>query len=156
MKNLLILLLFFPLLARAQAPAPCPCTPWENSAEWFALVTDHNLFGGPGPWLRWSCYSQSKEIPAGSLQSSGPLKRCAVAQPWGVVDLRKLGDRIETIRSSADPRAAFVASWKRHVTLPLSDPSLASMRAAMDAAIPPTTPASAIEVKAPNDARGLN
>jgi hypothetical protein len=145
--KILAALLFAASAAHAQAPAPCPCTPWESSPQWFALVVDHNLFGGPGPWLRWSCYSQSKEIPAGSTQAPGPVRRCAIAQPWGSVDLRKLGDRVETIRLSPDSRAAFVSSWRRHVTLPLSDPSLASMRAAMHAAIPPTTPASAIEVR---------
>lgn len=140
MKFLFAVFLLLPLLVRAQAPAPCPCTPMQNDAEWFALVIDHNVFGGPGPWLRWACYPQ--KIPEGSLHAPHPT-RCAIAQPWGLIDLRKLGDRIETIRASADPRAAFIASWKRHVTLPLSDPALADMRAAMRAALPASAAASA-------------
>ena len=134
MKHLIIaILLSICGAARAQAPAPCPCHAAQDDAEWLALVVDHNLFGGPGPWLRWACYPQ--KIPEGSLHAPHPT-RCSIAQPWGAIDLRKLGDRIETLRSSADPRAAFAASWKRHVTLPLSDPSLAGMRAAMRAALP--------------------
>jgi hypothetical protein len=133
MKHLLIsMALCVPLLAHAQ-PKPCDCQPWSDDEQWFAMVVDHNLFGGPGPWLRWACYSQI--IPPGSETAPAPFY-CTIAQPWGAIDLRKLGDRIETIRASADPRAAFIASWKRHVTLPLSDPSLAGMRAAMRAALP--------------------
>jgi len=130
MKGLALLLLS--LLcgpAFAQAPEPCPCAPFENSERYYAIVLGHNLFGGPGPWLRWGCYAQ----PVNAGPTPDPPRYCTIAQPWGVIDIRKLGDRIETIRSSADPLAAFRSSWSRHVTLPLADPSLAPLRAAIAA-----------------------
>jgi len=123
-------MLFVSAPSWAQAPEPCRCAPFESSDAHFALIVSYNVVGGPGPWLKWACYPQ--QIPPGATQAPAPTY-CTVAAPWSVVDLRKLGDRIETIRASADPLAAFRSSWKRHVTLPLSDPSLKPLRDAIAA-----------------------
>jgi len=112
------------------APEPCPCAPFENSPEYYALVLSYNLVGGPGPWLVWSCYPQ--RIPAGST-TAPPPKRCALVDRWQNVTLAKLGDRAETVRKASDPVAAFRASWKRHVAVPMSDPQFDEVRAAMAA-----------------------
>lgn len=133
MRLLLVLMLLLCGPARAQAPEPCPCAWWQDDADQYAMIVSHNLFGGPGPWLRWHCYGQ--KIPEGSTQAPAP-RVCTIAAPWSAIDLRRIGDRIDTIRSASDWKAAARAAWKRHVTLPMSDPSLAGMRAAMRAALP--------------------
>lgn len=112
------------------APLPPPCTPWQNDAQWYALIVGYNVFGGPGPFLVYHCYSQI--IPPGSTQAPAPI-RVTIAQPWGSIDLTKLGSRIETIRKAANPTQAFKNAWKRYVTLPLDDPSLAEVVAAANA-----------------------
>lgn len=117
------LLFLFCAPAFAQ-PEPCRCAPFENSADYYAVIVSHNLIGGPGPWLKWACVGQT---------TPPTLAHCTIAAPWSVIDLRRLGDRIETIRAAADPIAAFKASWKRHVSLPLSDPSLTPLRDAIAA-----------------------
>lgn len=117
--------------AQTVTPPPLPpCKPWENNDKWFAMVVGYNLFGGPGPFLVYHCYSQI--IPEGSLHAPLPI-RVTIAQPWSSIDLTKLGSRIDTIRKSANPTRAFEIAWKRYVTLPMSDPSLAQVAAAASA-----------------------
>lgn len=117
--------------ASAQTAPPLPpCVPWQNDANWYALIVGYNVFGGPGPFLVYHCYSQI--IPPGSLHAPDPI-RVTIAQPWGAVDLTKLGSRIDTIRKSPNPTQAFKNAWRRYVTLQLSDPSLAEVAAAANA-----------------------
>lgn len=111
-------------------PPPPPCVPWQNDANWYALIVGYNVFGGPGPFLVYHCYNQI--IPPGSERPLPPV-RVTIAQPWGAIDLTKLGSRIETIRKSSNPTQAFKNAWKRYVTLPLADPSLAEVAAAASA-----------------------
>lgn len=122
--------------AQAQAPEPCVCAPFQDDDEWYALVISYNLVGNSGAWLRWRCYPQKITEPP------TPLRTCTIGQPWSSISLDKLGSRAETIRRWPDGRlrtpaeavAAFKAAWKRHVSLPLSDPSLDALRAEIDAA----------------------
>jgi hypothetical protein len=126
-----IICLFFLVwcsLSRAQAPEPCRCAWWQNDSDYYAMIVSHNLIGGPGPWIRWHCYAQA--IPEGATSTPGPAV-CTIAQPWAAITLTKIGDRLETIRAAPDWKAAARPSWKRHVTLPLSDPSLTEMREAI-------------------------
>lgn len=109
-------------------PPPCPCAPFESSANYYALVLSHNIIGGPGPWLVWSCYSMA---PFQNVEEVPPPHRCVLAARWQDVTLTKLGDRSETVRKASDPIAAFKASWRRHVDRSLTDPSLAEVRAAI-------------------------
>lgn len=118
--------------ASAQTAPPLPpCVPWQNDANWYALIVGYNVFGGPGPFLVYHCYEQ-KIGPAGVEVASPPV-RVTIAQPWGAVDLTKLGSRIDTIRKSPNPTQAFKNAWRRYVTLQLSDPSLAEVAAAANA-----------------------
>lgn len=111
-------------------PPPCPCAPFEDSANYYALVLSYNIAGGPGPWLAWSCYSAA---PFQNLVTPPPPRRCLLAARWQDITLTKLGSRLETIRASKDPLAAFRASWRRHVDRSAFDPSLAEVRAAAGA-----------------------
>jgi hypothetical protein len=119
--------LAFAAPVRAQAPEPCVCAPFENSQSYYAVIHSHNLLGGPGAWLKWGCYPN---LPPGS---PGSPRYCVLAAPWSAIDLRRLGDRADTIRNAPDPLAAFAASWRRNVTLPFSDPSFDAIRAAIAA-----------------------
>lgn len=113
-----------PAVAQTAAPIkPCVCAPFQNDDEQFAMILSHNLIGGPGPWLAWACYAQ--KIPEGSTQAPRP-RYCAMAAPWSAIDLRRLGDRFDTIRASPDPVKAFEAGWRRHVTVDLA--TAASLR----------------------------
>lgn len=126
--------------AHAQTPEPCPCAWWQDDADYYALIVSQNLVGGPGPWVRWQCYPQ--RIPPGSTHAPDPIG-CTLAAPWSAIDLRRLGDRLDTIRKAPDWKTAARTAWKRYVTLPLSDPSLAEVRAAIAAAEAPASQASA-------------
>lgn len=117
-------------MAQTSSPEPCKCRPLQNDDDFFALILSHNLAGGPGPWLLWACYPQV--IPPGSLEAPAPTY-CSIMAPWSAIDLRRLGDRADTIRRATDQAAAFAASWRRHVVLRADDQSLLEIRAAIRA-----------------------
>lgn len=97
------------LLAWCFASTAAPrCAPFEESATYRGTILDASLTDPSGPYLVWSC--QTTQPPT-------TITRHCIEAPWGVIDLRRLGDRSETIRANADPVAAFMASYKRHVTI---------------------------------------
>lgn len=108
MKYLLLALAL--LCGNAQAAR---CAPFEASAEYQGLVDEYSLTDATGPYLLWSCYDQR-------IAPTNVVTRHCLEGSWASLTLSKLGDRMETIRKSATPIAAFHASVKRHVTDPNS------------------------------------
>lgn len=95
------------LPAFAQA-APPRCAPFEDSARFTGMPIDYSVTDAAGPFLLWSCYAKTA--------ADGPWRtRHCIEAPWTAIDLRKIGDRSETIRASPQPLAAWSASYKRHV-----------------------------------------
>lgn len=113
-----------PASGQVQTPEPCPCSWWQNDDDYLGVITSQNVFRGPGIWAAYQCYPQT--FPPGATEAPPPV-RCVIAAPWSAVDLRRLGDRLDTIRNAADWKAAARTAWRRYVTLPLTDPSLAEI-----------------------------
>lgn len=88
--------------------ASARCAPFEDSAQYFGMIVDYSLAAPEGPHLIWDCYAK--------VIGQVPWKtRHCIHAPWTAIDLRRLGDRGDTIRKAADPVAAWHASYKRHV-----------------------------------------
>ncbi len=108
MKYLLLALAL--LCGNAQAAR---CAPFEDSADYLGRVDEYSLTDTTGPYLVWSCFEQ-RAAPVNTVS------RHCLEGSWSTLTLSKLGDRMETIRKSTTPIAAFHASVKRHVTDPAS------------------------------------
>lgn len=102
-------LLFSLLLTVASAVHAVPrCAPFESSPQFLGVITHHSISDPEGPYLLWKCYAMVPEVrPA--------ITRHCIAAPWSVIDLRRLGDRVDTIRNAPDPLAAWRSSYQRHV-----------------------------------------
>lgn len=83
-------------------------------------VTLTSTWSFAGAWMWWDCPEQGK--------------RAELATD-GSISLSALGGRFDTIKKYDDKQAAAADSWKRNVTLPLSDPRFDAVRAAMEADI---------------------
>ncbi len=97
------------LLTVASAANAAPrCAPFESSPQFLGVITHHSISDPEGPYLLWKCYAMAPTVlPA--------ITRHCVAAPWSAIDLRRLGDRADTIRQAPDPLAAWRASYQRHV-----------------------------------------
>lgn len=89
------------------------CAPFEDSADYFAMVGEYSLSDAEGPYLLWTCYAMDIAAPV-------RISVHCLEGSWATLTIAKLGDRAETVRKSATPIAAFHASVKRHVTDPKS------------------------------------
>ncbi len=58
-------------------------------------------------------------------------KAYATVWLWSDVSMTMLGGRLDTIRASADPKAAALASWERNVKTDWNLPKYASLKAAV-------------------------
>lgn len=107
MRTLIALL----LLALCQlAAAAYPCGPGIDSPGYTSLTVGADLHSGEGPLILWGCYpNQMNE----ATQAPAAASWHCLDDGWTNVDLRRLGDRTDTIRLAADRLAAFEASVKR-------------------------------------------
>lgn len=104
MKMLLWLLLMWCTASVAQSR----CAPFEDSDMAEGWVIQSSVTDSTGPYLVWAC--------ATVVDGQWIVIRHCIEATWAEIDLRRLGDRSETARSSANPIAAFHASYRRHVT----------------------------------------
>lgn len=80
-------------------------------------------------YVVWDCYAN--KIPEGALQTPGATRHCLVSD-WSLIDLRRLGDRSDTIRKAADQRAAWRIAWARFVQNEADPRCLAIMKSLKD------------------------
>jgi len=101
-----------PAVAATPTAAQMPrCAPFEDSPQFVGAVTHYSIVDPAGPWVLWNCYALQPGVT--------PVRtRHCLEASWAVIDLRRLGDRVDTVRLAADPPAAWSASYKRHVTVP--------------------------------------
>lgn len=93
--------------------AAAPCAPGEDSKEYFSMTVAFNLTDTKkDPFLVWECYSNA---PFQNRSTTPKPSRHCLVDSWSNMDLRRLGDRADTVRLAADPKAAFRASLARHV-----------------------------------------
>jgi hypothetical protein len=108
--------------AFAQTTNTPRCAPFEDSAKYTGMPIDYSLSAPAGPFLLWSCYAKDPaDLPWRT--------RHCIEAPWSAIDLRRLGDRSETIRAAPDPLAAWSASYKRHVSPTTSARCVALLKA---------------------------
>jgi len=107
MKRAVALVALVLVLLTGQAKA-APCAPFEHSAAWTGIVVEWSLSDPEGPFVVWSCFAMTLDAPV-------QVTRNCLEAPWSAIDLRRLGDRSDTIRNAADPLAAWAAALKRYV-----------------------------------------
>jgi hypothetical protein len=104
----LALLLLAPVFACAQAPAVPTCWP----AEVGGTATQGGLgITANGAFVWWRCPDARLHYLVRDLSLS----------------FSSVGGRFDTVMNAADKQAAAVASWKRNVTLPGSDPRFSAI-----------------------------
>lgn len=108
----LLALLAFARPAHAQTPGDLQCLPQQEGGTGSPAHTGWSL---NGRWTWWWC------------PHADGRQRLTLIVGTPAATLRNIGDRIDTIRLAPDKLAAARASWRRHVTLPLSDPLFAAV-----------------------------
>jgi len=96
-----------PALAVDSASLP-RCAPFEDSPQFIGFVTHYSIIDPAGLWVLWNCYA----VQIGTL----PVRtRHCLEAPWSAIDLRRLGDRVDTVRSAPAPLVAWTTAYKRYV-----------------------------------------
>ena len=78
-----------------------------RTASYVPEILAYSATDPDGPFLIWRCTTKAQPITR--------TLHCIEA-PWAAIDLRRLGDRADTIRKAADPQLAWDAAYKRFVT----------------------------------------
>jgi hypothetical protein len=121
-KSLFLTLNLF-LFSQSIHAAPCPCMPFEDSV---AYLGSSPLVGATpnGYFASYSCHLK--------VDINAPIKLCTILVRKDYASLTSIAGKVTTALSSP---TSFASSWKRNVTLPITDPSLDLIRADFNAFI---------------------
>jgi len=118
----------FLMLAATLARAQSLCGLAQPAGFWQRTVVG---FSANGQWaVSWD---ESKDTGVFSVDAAG-VQHFTTSRAFCIVVGRKLsfatlGTRLQSIRTAADPQAAFDAAWTNYVKTPLTDPTMAAVMA---------------------------